>query len=154
MNIEQLGAQILQQLDSINDLEQAMRFVTEKLANEIEIFNWVGFYLPNPEKEQELVVGPYVGEYTDHTHIPYGRGVCGQVALSKETMVVNDVSKEANYLSCSMNVKSEIVAPILKNGDFVGQLDIDSHTINGITPELRALCETICTKMADRYWGE
>lgn len=152
MTTEALQTAIFKLIDETADLTEAMKNITGKLSEEVPVFNWVGFYLPNPEKENELVIGPYVGDYTDHTHIPYGRGVCGQVALSKETMVVDDVSKEANYLSCSINVKSEIVAPILKNGEFVGQLDIDSHTINGITPELKDLCEAICEKMAERYW--
>jgi GAF domain-containing protein len=132
--------------------EIAMQALVELLSANIESFNWVGFYLPNPDKENELVIGPYVGEYTDHTHIPYGRGVCGQVALSRQTKVVQDVSQEENYLSCSINVHSEIVAPILKDGKFVGQIDIDSHTKNAITPELHDLCETICEEMAARFW--
>jgi GAF domain-containing protein len=138
---------------AINDAEtpvKAMESVVQTLSNEIEVFNWVGFYLPNPEKENELVIGPYVGEKTDHTHIPYGKGVCGQVALSKATKVVQDVGQEENYLSCSINVKAEIVAPILKEGEFMGQLDIDSHTLNAITPELRELCEAICEALAEK----
>lgn len=137
-------------IQQANNLESAMQGVVELLSKEIDVFNWVGFYMPNPEKENELVLGPYVGESTDHTHIPYGRGVCGQVALTGQTKVVQDVNEEENYLSCSINVKSEIVAPILKDGQFAGQLDIDSHTLNAITPELRALCEAICEELANK----
>lgn len=152
MDIAQISAKATSIINESATKEDAMQALVELLSANIKSFNWVGFYLPNPDKENELVIGPYVGEYTDHTHIPYGRGVCGQVALSGETKVVQDVSQEENYLSCSINVHSEIVAPILKDGKFVGQIDIDSHTKNAITPELRDLCETICEKMAARFW--
>jgi GAF domain-containing protein len=152
MDIAQISAKATSIINESATKEDAMQALVELLSANIKSFNWVGFYLPNPDKENELVIGPYVGEYTDHTHIPYGRGVCGQVALSGETKVVQDVSQEENYLSCSINVHSEIVAPILKDGKFVGQIDIDSHTKNAITPELRDLCETICEEMAARFW--
>lgn len=152
MDIAQISAKATSIINESATKEAAMQALVTLLSSEIESFNWVGFYLPNPEKENELVIGPYVGEYTDHTHIPYGRGVCGQVALSGQTKVVQDVSLEENYLSCSINVHSEIVAPIMKDGKFVGQIDIDSHTKNAITPELRDLCESICEQMANRFW--
>ena len=87
-------------------------------------YDWVGFYLADGTKP-ELVLGPYVGAVTDHTRIPFGRGICGQVAESRATMVVPDVAAVANYLSCSLDVKSEIVVPILVDGRFVAQLDIE-----------------------------
>ncbi|HET8865607.1 MAG TPA: GAF domain-containing protein, partial [Gracilimonas sp.] len=61
--------------------------ICELLADEIQTFSWVGFYLPDEEGKEELVLGPFVGPSTNHTRIPYGRGICGQVALSHETFV-------------------------------------------------------------------
>lgn len=125
--------------------------VCELLADEVETFSWVGFYLPDPEGKEELVLGPFVGPSTNHTRIPYGRGICGQVALSHETFVSQDVESEDNYLACSVDVKSEIVVPIMMNNKFVGQLDIDSNTKNSITKEQRELLEEICNLLTDEF---
>lgn len=95
-----------------------------------------------------LELGPYVGEATDHTRIPFGKGICGQAADTLKTFVVQDVNKANNYLACSIHVKSEIVVPILKGEQFVGELDIDSHTKDAISPELQTLCEEICKSLA------
>jgi GAF domain-containing protein len=91
-----------------------------------------------------LHLGPYAGDETEHTKIPYGKGICGQVAESHETFMVPDVRAQDNYIACSMKVKSEIVVPIMKAGKFVAQLDIDSHTANAFTDEDRAFLEAVC----------
>ncbi len=108
----------------------------EKLANicqllhdEVDYYNWVGFYFANHET-QTLHLGPYVGAETDHTVIPFGKGICGQVAVSNQNFVVPDVSAQDNYIACSFTVKSEIVVPLFVNGKNIGQLDIDSHVLN------------------------
>src|SRR5690606_15079806 len=102
--------------------------ICELLADEVPTFNWVGCYVADPSGKEELVLGPFVGASTDHTRIPFGKGICGQVALSHQTFVAQDVAAEENYLSCSIGVQSEIVVPIMKGDVFVAQLDIDSHT--------------------------
>ena len=94
-----------------------------------------------------LELGPYVGEETDHTRIPFGKGICGQAADTLKTFVVQDVAKADNYLACSLHVKSEIVVPIMKGEQFVGELDIDSHTKDAISDELQILCERICDEL-------
>jgi|GEM_PF-96353 len=143
---------ILQEVDVIianNDSrDQKLKAICVLLDREIDTFNWTGFYLADPDEERMLVLGPYVGEETDHTRIPYGTGICGQAAETLDTFVVQDVSKAGNYLACSLDVKSEIVVPIMKNGEFMGELDIDSHTLDAITPKLKDLCERICSKLS------
>lgn len=123
--------------------------ICQLLAREIDYYDWVGFYLVDPEKERELVLGPYVGDATDHVRIAFGQGICGQAAEREETFVIQDVRKEDNYLSCSIHVKSEIVVPIFKAGRVIGELDIDSHAVGPFTAEdqqyLEALCEDIAT---------
>lgn len=118
--------------------------ICELLDDEVDVFDWIGFYLVDPGADRQLALGPYVGEPTEHTRIPFGKGICGQAAETLETLVVQDVSKEENYLACSIHVKAEIVAPILKDGEFVGELDIDSHTKHSITDEHREMLEEIC----------
>lgn len=142
---------ILSKVESIVNTNQTrddkLRAICELLDQEIDVFDWTGFYLTSPEEERMLILGPYVGEPTDHIRIPFGKGICGQAAETLDTFVVQDVSKADNYLACSLDVQSEIVVPIMKSGEFIGELDIDSHTKEAITPELKELCEEICKKI-------
>ena len=121
--------------------------IYQLLDQKISYFNWTGFYFKNGDKE-ELILGPYVGAETDHTIIPFGKGICGQVAVSNETFVVPDVHDQDNYLSCSIDTKAEIVVPIIKNGENIGQIDIDSHTLDPFTAEDREMLEWLCDEIA------
>jgi GAF domain-containing protein len=138
-------------LDSDKDREDKLQDICELLDEEVEIFDWTGFYMVDPEADRELVLGPFVGDPTDHTRIPFGRGICGQAAETKETFVVQDVSKADNYLSCSIHVNAEIVVPIMKGDEVIGELDIDSHTKDSITDEHRELLENLCERIAKLY---
>lgn len=132
---------------SKHNTEEKLQKVCHLLDQEISYFNWTGFYFKNGDKD-ELKLGPYVGAPTDHTIIPYGKGICGQVAVSNETFVVPDVHEESNYLSCSIDTKAEIVVPIFKDGQNIGQIDIDSHTIDPFTEEDRELLEWLCNEVS------
>lgn len=125
--------------------------ICEVLADSITTFDWVGFYFVDPDSPRELVLGPFVGEATDHTRIPFGKGICGQVAESHETFVSQDVSSEDNYISCSVNVQSEIVVPVMKNDEFVAQIDVDSNTKNSITSDQKEILEEICDLLSDEF---
>lgn len=131
--------------------DEKLQDICRYLADEVEVFDWVGFYLVDPQAERELVLGPYVGEETDHTRIPFGTGICGQAADTEETFVVQDVSEAENYLACSVDVKSEIVVPVMKDGEFVAELDIDSHTKDAMTKQHRELLEEICDIVASLF---
>lgn len=147
--------ELLESVDSIiresDDRDKILKQICELLASEVSTFDWVGFYMRDEEKERELVLGPYVGEPTEHTRISFGTGICGQAAETEETFVVQDVSEADNYLSCSIHVEAEIVAPVMKDGRFVAELDIDSHTRNSITDRHQRLCEQICEKVAPLF---
>jgi len=95
------------------------------------------------KRPNELVLGPFEGEHTEHTRIPFGRGICGQAAQLERTFLVQDISKEKNYLSCSTNVKSEIVVPIFKNKKVIGELDIDSHVLSPFTEQDEAFLKKV-----------
>jgi len=120
------------------------------LRDSVPHYQWVGFYLAEPEK-RELVLGPFAGEPTEHVRIPYGRGICGQAAERLAPFLVQDVTKESNYLACSAKVKAEIVLPILKDGRFVAELDIDSHQRAPFTPEDRKFLEEVCGAAAQVF---
>ncbi|MGA0247952.1 MAG: GAF domain-containing protein [Flavobacteriia bacterium] len=119
----------------------------QKLQRENPHYNWVGFYWMD-DADQALHLGAYVGAETDHVRIPYGRGICGQVAESGETFVVPDVNAQDNYLACSIETKAEIVVPVYKDGKLVGQLDIDSHKRDPFSPADQAYLEQVCAAVA------
>ena len=110
--------------------DEKLMGICHLLSNFAPNIDWVGFYIKDQNKKDELVLGPYEGEPTEHTNIPFGKGICGQVAVTEEIFDVPDVKKEENYLSCSPDVKAEIVLPIIKSGEFVAELDIDSHVLS------------------------
>jgi len=116
--------------------------VCELLKNNLPAYDWVGFYFKNGDKE-ELKLGPYAGEPTDHTIIPFGKGICGQVAVSNQNFVVPDVKAQDNYIACSIHVKSEIVVPLFVNGENIGQIDVDSDTLDPFTEQDERFLENI-----------
>ncbi|WP_339841317.1 GAF domain-containing protein [uncultured Maribacter sp.] len=118
--------------DSNNTTESKLQKICELLKSEIPHYDWVGFYFKNGDKK-ELKLGPYAGEPTDHTIIPFGKGICGQVAESNKNFVVPDVQAQDNYIACSITVKAEIVVPLFVNEENIGQIDIDSNTPNPFT---------------------
>ena len=134
-------------LDSPQDTNVKLLKICQVLDKEISYYNWTGFYFKNGDKD-ELALGPYVGAVTDHVIIPYGKGICGQVAVSGETFVVPDVHAQDNYLSCSIDTKAEIVVPIFKNGENIGQIDIDSHSIDPFTKEDEEMLKWLCYEVA------
>ena len=124
--------------------DQQLREICELLQREVPYYDWVGFYLVDPNVPGYLMLGPYVGAPTEHVRIAFGQGICGQAAATEQTFVIQDVTQEANYLSCSPHVRSEIVVPILRGGLVIGELDIDSHTPAPFTQADNALLESIC----------
>lgn len=130
-----------------NDIADKLNQICKLLSNGIEYYNWVGFYFKNGDK-QELKLGPYIGEPTDHTIIPFGKGICGQVAVSNQNFVVPDVKAQDNYIACSITVKAEIVVPIFINGENIGQIDIDSNTLNPFTEADERFLEFVCKEVA------
>ena len=148
MNLESIYTQAKAIIDSNNSVEVRLLDICKLLNESLEHYDWVGFYLVDPNEERMLYLGPYVGAETDHTRIPFGTGICGQAAETLDTFVVPDVSKATNYLACSLTVKSEIVVPIIHNGVFLGELDIDSHVLDNFNNEHRILLERICADLA------
>ena len=135
-------------------LHSGLKSVKEKLFDichylqgEVDHYDWVGFYFAQKET-RTLHLGPYAGEPTDHKVIPFGKGICGQVAISNESFLVDDVHAQDNYIACSISVKSEIVVPLFLNGQNIGQIDIDSNTKNAFTQEDNAFLKTVNEKIS------
>ena len=143
----ELTNKIIQIIDQGISIEQKLQEICDVLKQSITHYHWVGFYfvLANQKK---LRLAQFAGKPTEHTIIPFGKGICGQVALSNENFVVQDVSEQDNYISCGFDVKSEIVVPIFQNGKNIGQIDIDSHSVAPFTEEDEILLEFICKQVA------
>jgi GAF domain-containing protein len=148
MNLKSLEPKVIEIVSNTNEtVENRLYDICKLLEDNVGYYDWVGFYFRNGDKE-ELKLGPYVGEPTDHTIIPFGKGICGQVAVSNKNFVVPDVAAQDNYIACSITVKAEIVVPIFVNGENIGQIDIDSKTIDPFTESDERFLEFVCSKVA------
>jgi len=148
MNFEFLKSKVTEIVSNTNDsLENRLYQICEILEAHVNHYDWVGFYFKNGDKN-ELKLGPYIGEPTDHVIIPFGKGICGQVAVSNENFVVPDVAAQDNYIACSITVKAEIVVPIFVNGLNIGQIDIDSKTPDPFTTEDERFLEFVCFEVS------
>ena len=121
---------IEKKIENLN-LKDSLNFICEFLQKNIKGYDWVGYYFHNDKNQ--LVLKTYFGFKTDHTIIPFGKGICGQTAESNMHIIVDDVNDEENYISCNINVKSEIVVPLFSNNKNIGQIDIDSNTLGRFT---------------------
>ncbi|MFX0182691.1 MAG: GAF domain-containing protein [Candidatus Hodarchaeota archaeon] len=107
--------------------QEIYKIVIDQLAT-LPHFHWTGIYLLD-KKTQELYLDYYIGEPTEHTRIPVGKGVCGSAVSDHEDKIIEDVTKESNYLACSLKTRSEIVVLIEDNSEIIGQIDVDSDNI-------------------------
>lgn len=143
----ELKKEVRKTLGKIGPGSEVLEEVAGILHDNVEYYDWVGFYIAEPD-EDELVLGPFVGEETDHTRIDYGEGICGQSAETEEIFTVQNVEKEENYLSCSPEVKSEIVVPVFEEGVFQGEIDIDSHELAPFDQVDREFLESVAEEVA------
>jgi len=145
---KKLEAQALVLIEKAGDMDSVYKGVVELLDTNIPYYNWTGFYMIEKDK---LVLGHYIGKPTDHTTIEIGQGICGQAAERKETFIVEDVTKEDNYLACSFETASEIVVPIMKGTEVLGEIDIDSDVLGAFDEEDKWLLESIAKMIADKF---
>lgn len=150
MNIAVLKDRVEEIISKGKSRGEKLQEICDLLESSISYYDWVGFYFRNGDKE-ELKLAEFTGEPTEHTIIPFGKGICGQVAVSNENFVVQDVQEQDNYISCGWKVKSEIVIPIFVNGENIGQIDIDSHTINPFIEKDEELLEFVCEKVSNLF---
>ena len=102
--------------------------------------NWAGFYFL---KDGRLLVGPFQGRPAC-VEIPLGRGVCGTAAASREIQRVADVDEFEGHIVCDVASRSEIVLPLIRNGELLGVLDIDSPVLDRFGPEDERLLARVC----------
>ncbi len=148
MPFEKLKVSVANILKSENQsITDRLNMVCHLLRENIDYYDWVGFYFKNGDKD-ELKLRSFAGEETDHVIIPFGKGICGQVAVSDKNFVVPDVQAQDNYIACSLSVKSEIVIPLFKDGKNVGQIDIDSNAPDPFTEKDERFLEFVNQEVA------
>jgi L-methionine (R)-S-oxide reductase len=113
-------------IDGEDNLIARMATVSNILHHAFEHYFWTGFYIVDPNRPNELVIGPYQGSL-GCLRIAFGKGVCGTAAATRQTQIVDDVHAFAGHIACDARVQSEIVVPVLTaSGDLVAVLDVDS----------------------------
>ncbi len=123
-------------------LERAVAEIKAALPD----YTWVGIYLL---RGRELVLGPFLGKPSPHTRIPVGQGICGAAADERQTIVVDDVNADDRYLACSLETRSEIVVPIMRGDEVLGEIDIDSDRPAAFGAADRVLLEEVARLLAD-----
>lgn len=147
--MEELKSKLNKIFNEAKHLDELLQMICNTLQKEVNYYNWVGFYFKNGDRD-ELKLKAFAGLPTDHEIIPFGKGICGQVALSNQNFVVPDVKAQDNYISCNINVKSEIVIPLFYNQENIGQIDIDSNTIDPFSKADEDLLSFINEKIAEK----
>ena len=118
--LSQVKAMVKDETDPVANMANVAALIQEAFH-----FWWTGFYRVIGE---QLVLGPFQGPVAC-TRIGFGKGVCGTSWKERRTIVVEDVEQFPGHIACSSESKSEIVVPLLKNGDVIGVLDIDSERL-------------------------
>jgi GAF domain-containing protein len=146
--------EVLARLDSAlgsNSARPARDQVVKLLNRAVPTYSWVGIYLVDG---QDLVLDAWSGPAaTEHTRIPIGKGVCGYAAKAGHTEIVSDVSKDPRYLQCFLSTRAEIVVPIFNSGNVVGEIDIDSESLDAFSSIDREFLEAVAKKVSERALG-
>lgn len=127
---------------------RALRDAAMAALDQLPGYDWSGIYRLEGDT---LVLDAYVGAATDHDRIPVGRGVCGTAVAENRNQLVPDVRELSNYLSCSLETRSEIVVLIRQSNVILGQIDIDSHQVGRFGPDDERLLEDLATLLAERW---
>lgn len=130
------------------DAETRLQELMHLLLERVDVVDWVGIYHLDDSGET-LHLGPYAGPETDLTEIPVGRGICGAAIADEETTVVPDVTKDDRYLACFGSTQSEVVVPVEHDGEIVGEIDVDSDTLDAFGDDAVKLLEGVAHKIGE-----
>jgi L-methionine (R)-S-oxide reductase len=120
---KQLAALLEGESNPITNLSQFSALIFNSLSQ----VNWAGFYLMTSDSLLQL--GPFQGQVAC-TKIPIGKGVCGTAAKSRQSQLVADVNQFAGHIACDSRSRSEVVCPLVLNGQLIGVFDLDSPELN------------------------
>ena len=141
---------VLRSIDtSKND---SLDVLLDKIAGALKenFAHYTGVYLYLLEGEM-LVLNTYRGRPTEHTHIPVGAGICGRAVRVKETVTVDDVTADTEYIACSLETRSEIVVPILRGDRVFGEIDIDSDVPAAFSTQDQQFLEQVAQAIAPKF---
>ena len=140
--IEQVKSLVKKDLPLVSNLSNV-----SAILNQLENINWCGFYVV---KDNTLYLGPFQGE-PECTVIQFGRGVCGTAFKEKKTIIVDNVNEFEGHIACSALSKSEIVVPIIKDGEVKAVIDIDSPIYNRFTKDDKMMLEEVANFLSDLF---
>lgn len=122
----EVAKEIAATIDGERNLIARMATVSNIFHHAFDHYFWTGFYLVDPDRPDELVIGPYQGSL-GCLRIPFGAGVCGAAAARRETVIVPDVHEFPGHIACDSRSESEIVVPVFdRAGALIGVFDVDS----------------------------
>lgn len=140
--LAQAGLLLEKESNALANLSNMSALLKQTLPNSV----FTGFYLFDGK---ELILGPFQGGVSC-VRIALGKGVCGEVAQKRQTMIVDDVTKHANYIACDSAARSEIVVPMVKEGQLIGVLDLDSHLVGDYDDLDQAYLEQFVTLLVEK----
>lgn len=143
-----IDAAIRRDVASASSPDEAMTRLVSILKAGIPHYTWVGIYVLDGTT---LQLGPYLGKPSPHISIPLGRGICGAAATSKTTIIVDDVNSDERYLACSIETQSEIVVPVMRHGEVLAEIDVDSDQRAAFGDADRQLLESAAAVLAERW---
>jgi len=150
--VDRLLAEVKRIVETQVSPEEGLQAVVSLLRMRVAHYDWVGVYLVQDGK---LKLGPWDGpEATEHTEIDIGAGICGLAAQTRETVIVDDVNQRPEYLACFINTQSEIVVPLMRGGECVGEIDIDSDKAAAFGAEDQAFLERVAAMMVAAYFED
>jgi len=135
---------------SARTVDALMDQIVQRLHDTMTRYNWVGFYLVDQTRAGSLNLGPHVGSFEPHEHVSLDKGLCGDAASSKKTVVVNSAANDPRYKASSALVKSEIVVPVFVQGALYGEIDINSYFADTFTFEEQQFVEA-CAALVSAY---
>jgi GAF domain-containing protein len=140
---------ILNALEASSNWGGDLRREAMVLLHDLPGYNWCGIYCLDGAL---LELDEYIGEETEHTHIPVGQGVCGTAVATNSNQVIEDVQAIGNYLACSIKTRSEIVVLIAdEGGAILGQIDIDGHSVGAFDRSDEEFLERVARILAIRW---
>jgi GAF domain-containing protein len=139
---------LLEELERHPERGAAFRLVAMQALSKLPGYDWSGIYRM---ENDGLALDEFVGAPTEHTQIPVGVGVCGRAVKEDRNILVNDVRTLDNYLSCSLETRSEIVVLIRRGTEILGQIDVDGHSVGAFDRSDEQFLEALAKKIAVRW---
>lgn len=135
---------------SARTVDALMDAIVQRLHDTMTRYNWVGFYLVDKSRPGSLLLGPHVGSFEPHENVSLDKGLCGDAASTRKTVVVNNAADDPRYKASSALVKSEIVVPVFVQNALYGEIDINSYFVNTFNFEEQQFVEA-CAELVCNY---